>query len=232
MSKGKLYKFDEMKTFTNVLQPAFEMVFEKNYELKGKWNRTFFRNSNPITLELGCGKGEYTLGMARLFPERNFIGIDIKGARIWKGAKKALQENFSNVAFIRTRIDFIKSFFAEDEVAEIWITFPDPQLKKDLKKLTSSRFLNRYSQFLKSGGTINLKTDSPELYEYTCTLTNYNGVTIEAKTDDLYQSDLNNEILSIRTFYESMWLDEGLQIHYIRFQLNNKNAIEEAPKEE
>lgn len=232
MSKGKLHKFDEMKTFSNVLQPAFEMVFEKDYELRGKWHMGLFYNSNPITLELGCGKGEYTLGMARLFPERNFIGIDIKGARIWKGAKRALEENLSNVAFIRTRIDFIKSFFAEDEIHEIWITFPDPQHKKDLKKLTSSRFLNRYKKFLKSGGSIHLKTDSPELYKYTFDLANYNKLTIEAMTDNLYQSELNNNILSIRTFYENMWLDEGLKIHYIKFQLNIEDVIKEPPQEE
>lgn len=221
-----------MNTFTNVVQPAFETVFKKDYVLKGKWSEELFQNSNPITLELGCGKGEYTLGMARLFPERNFIGIDIKGARIWKGAKRALQEDLLNVAFIRTRIDFITSFFAEDEIEEIWITFPDPQLKKDLKKLTSSRFLNRYNQFIISGGTINLKTDSKELYEYTSALVKYNKLTVEAKTDNLYQSELNNEILSIRTFYENMWLDEGLQIHYLKFKLENNNAIEEPPEKE
>ena len=231
MSKGKLFKFAEMKTFPNVLQPAFEDVFGKDHELKGKWNKIFFKNSGPIILELGCGKGEYTLGMAKKFPERNFIGIDIKGARIWKGAKKALQENLSNVTFLRTRIDFITSFFDVDEVNEIWITFPDPQLKKDLKKLTSSRFLNRYNQFLKPGGTINLKTDSKELYHYTCSITRYNHLQIIRETDNLYQSHLNNEILSIRTFYEDMWLDEGLAIHYIQFQLNHTHGIKEPPKE-
>lgn len=230
MSKGKLFKFSEMETFPNVLQPAFEDVFEKDHTLKGKWKELFFKNSNPITLELGCGKGEYTLGMAKMFPNRNFIGIDIKGARIWKGAKRALEERLPNVAFLRTRIDFIASFFEADEIEEIWITFPDPQLKKDLKKLTSSRFLNRYNQFLKTGGTINLKTDSRELYDYTCAITNYNDLKVLAKTDNLYQSHLNDEILSIRTFYESMWLDEGLKIHYIQFLLNNNNGIQESPQ--
>jgi tRNA (guanine-N7-)-methyltransferase len=230
VSKGKLFKFAEMETFPNVLQPAFEKVFKKDHELKGNWNKVFFKNSHPITLELGCGKGEYTVGMAQMFPERNFIGIDIKGARIWKGAKMALQEELSNVAFLRTRIDFITSFFASNEIDEIWITFPDPQLKKDLKKLTSSRFLNRYSRFLKSGGTINLKTDSRELYDYTCSITSHNELQVLSKTDDLYQSHLNDDILSIKTFYESMWLEEGFKIHYIQFRLNN-HGIKEPPKE-
>jgi tRNA (guanine-N7-)-methyltransferase len=229
VSKGKLDKFAEVETFQNVLQPAFKDVFGKDHKLKGKWNEQFFRNSKPITLELGCGKGEYTLGMAGLFPERNFIGIDIKGARIWKGAKKALQDNLNNVAFLRTRIDFITSFFAQDEVEEIWITFPDPQLKKDLKKLTSSRFLNRYKQFLKADGTINLKTDSKELFDYTCKLAGYNNLNVVSETDNLYQSELNNEVLSIRTFYESMWLEEGLNIHYLQFQLNN-DIVNEIPE--
>lgn len=224
-----MFKFAEVRTFPNVLQPAFEEVFKKDHKLKGNWKKEFFQNSKPIILELGCGKGEYTTGMAKIFPERNFIGIDIKGARIWKGAKRALQENLPNVAFLRTRIDFITSFFTEDEVDEIWITFPDPQLKKDLKKLTSSRFLNRYSQFLKSDGTINLKTDSRELYDYTCLIISYNKLQVISKTDDLYQSHLNDEILSIRTFYESMWLDEGLKIHYIQFKLSN-SGIKEPPK--
>lgn len=227
MSKGKRFKFAEVETFSNVLQPAFDDVFGKDYKLKGKWNELFFHNSNPITLELGCGKGEYTLGMAKIFPARNFIGIDIKGARIWKGAKKALQDNLNNVAFLRTRIDFITSFFAKDEVEEIWITFPDPQLKKDMKRLTSSRFLNRYKQFLTSDGFIHLKTDNPELYDYTSRLARFNGLNVLSRSDNLYQSKLNNKILSIRTFYESMWLEEGFKIHYIQFQLNNNNVIRE-----
>ena len=210
----------------------FKDVFEKDYKLKGKWNERFFTDPRPITLELGCGKGEYTLGMARKFPERNFIGIDIKGARIWRGAKRALQEDLSNVAFLRTRIDFITSFFKSDEVDEIWITFPDPQHKKNHKKLTSSRFLNRYSRFLKTSGTINLKTDSGELYDYTCAITIYNKLKVLAKTDNLYHSDLNDEILSIKTFYESMWLEQGLKIHYLQFQLNNNNGIQEPPEKQ
>jgi tRNA (guanine-N7-)-methyltransferase len=218
-----------MKTFPNVLQPPFEEVFGKDHALKGNWNRVHFKNDGYITLELGCGKGEYTLGMARIFPERNFIGIDIKGARIWRGARDALQENLSNVAFLRTRIDFITGFFAKDEVGEIWITFPDPQPKKDLKKLTSSRFLNRYKQFLRQNGTINLKTDNKELFEYTRDLAEYNQLRILTLTDNLYQSDLNNEILSIQTFYEKIWLEEGLKIHYIQFQINH-DVIHEIPK--
>lgn len=226
MSKGKLEKFAEVATFTNVLQPPFEEVFKKDFWLKGKWHTEHFSNMNPISLELGCGKGEYSVGLARMFPERNFIGLDIKGSRIWKGAKTALQEGLDNVCFIRSRIDFIESFFARDEVDEIWITFPDPQLKKPLKRLTSTRFLLRYQSFLKPGGIINLKTDSAELYRYTLGLIRYNFLPLEFGTDDLYHSGYNDPVLSIRTFYENMWLEEGKPIHCLRFQLSGKSLTE------
>jgi tRNA (guanine-N7-)-methyltransferase len=231
VSKGKLEKFKEMSTFPNVLQPPFEDVFKQNFRLKGKWSNDFFGNHHPITVELGCGKGEYTVGLAKKFPGSNFIGIDIKGARIWKGAKAALNENISNTGFLRTRIDFIESFFAENEIREIWITFPDPQLKKSLKRLTSTRFLKRYQNFLVDGGLIHLKTDNPELYHYTKALAEFNGLPIEFATEDLYHSGSTDEILSIRTFYESMWIEAGLPIHYLKFRLYTKTPLNEPPDE-
>src|SRR4030042_687760 len=163
-----------MNTFPNVIQPAFEEAFRTDYPLKGKWNREFFKNQHPLVLELGCGKGDYTLGLASLFPEINFIGVDIKGARIWKGAKTALLESIPNVGFLRIRIEFIDSFFAPGEVDEIWLTFPDPQLEKKRKRLTAPKFLNEYRMFLKNNGVIHLKTDNKVLYNYTLDTVRYN----------------------------------------------------------
>jgi len=220
-----------MESFSNVLQPPFEEIFNSDFYLKGKWSNLFFGNNNPITLELGCGKGEYTVGLAKHYPERNFIGIDIKGARIWKGAKIALSEGIDNAGFLRTRIDFIESFFTAGEVQEIWITFPDPQPVKTLKRLTSSRFLNRYRQFLSNGGLIHLKTDNPELYYYTKRLVEYNKLPVEFTTENLYNTGLNDDFLNIRTFYESIWLEAGLPIHYIRFRLFSGSTINELPDE-
>lgn len=231
MSKGKLAKFAEMKTFSNVLQPPFEEVFQKDFRLKGKWNSEFFRISRPITLELGCGKGEYSVGLAKLYPNRNFLGIDIKGSRIWKGARQATDERITNVGFLRTRIDFIESFFSKNEVHEIWITFPDPQPKKPLKRLTSSLFLNRYRNFIEKDGWVNLKTDSKELFDYTSALATYNNLEIEVSTSDLYASSYDSEILSIKTFYENIWLNEGKKINYIRFNINKEGDIIEPPDE-
>ncbi len=221
MSKGKLEKFAEVEGFSNVIQPPFKDVFQHDHHLKGLWNKEYFRNQNPLTLELGCGKGEYTVGLAKRYPDRNFIGIDIKGSRIWRGAKTALEAGLANVAFLRTRIDFIGSFFGKDEVSEIWITFPDPQLKKARKRLTSSLFLTRYSSFLHREGYINLKTDSRELFEYTRALAIHNDLNISYMTDDLYGSGYHSDILSIQTYYEQMWLEQGKPIRYIRFQLND-----------
>jgi tRNA (guanine-N7-)-methyltransferase len=231
VSKGKLEKFAEVEGFSNVIQPPFNEVFQQEHSLKGRWNGDYFKNQNTVTLELGCGKGEYTVGLAKLFPERNFIGIDIKGSRIWKGAKTAIQDGLTNVAFIRTQIDFIESFFKAGEVQEIWITFPDPQLKKFRKRLTSSLFLKRYQKFLQKDGFINLKTDSAELFEYTRELALHNKMKIGFLTDDLYRSGYDDKILSIRTYYESMWLAQGKPIHFIRFQLNN-SAPEEPGDDE
>ncbi len=215
-----------MKKFSNVLQPAFYEVFNKDYKLKGKW-KDLFGNDNPIILELGCGKGEYTVELARKFKQKNFIGIDIKGARIWKGAKRALDEKINNAVFLRTRIEFVSSFFDRNEVDEIWITFPDPQPKNKKKRLTSSRFLNLYGNFLKPGGPIHLKTDNALLYEYTFKILKYNGLEIEYYTDNLYDSVTDDEALSVRTFYEKKFLGQGMKIYYLKFRLDGNIQVKE-----
>lgn len=231
MGKGKQSKFDEIKTFDNVFQPAFEQVFQNDFELKGHWASRHFRNENPIVLELGCGKGEYTIGLAERFPDINFIGIDIKGARIWTGAKKAYLEKIPNVAFIRSRIEFVNSFFSPGEVAEIWLTFPDPQLKKrrNKKRLTASRFQNLYRDVLKDMGIIHLKTDNRILYDYTLELARKNKLRIEYATNNLYGSEYPELVHGIQTFYEKQFLEEGLNIHYLQFRLpSGKNIMEQA----
>ena len=234
MGKGKLRRFEEMNTFENVIQAPFEEVFKKDFHLKNNWHKEVFKNNHPIVLELGCGKGEYTLGLAQKFPEKNFIGIDIKGARMWKGASEALHNKLENTRFLRTRIEFITAFFARDEISEIWITFPDPQIKKrrNKKRLTSSRFLNAYKQILKEDGVIHLKTDSAELYSYTQEIIHFNKLNNIYCTEDLYHSDLQDEILNIHTFYEQMFLDEGKKITYTKFSLQNCSKITEPPDEE
>lgn len=231
MGKKKLFRFAEMETFDHVIQASFDEVFQKDYKLKGNWNTDFFKNTNPIVLELGCGKGEYTVGLAKLNPNINYVGIDIKGARMWRGARTAKDDNMNNVAFVRTRIDLINSFFAPEEISEIWITFPDPQPKKSHKRLTSSRFLGYYQKFVKNDGIINLKTDSAELYAYTKKVVELNQLEVLADTDDLYRSTIVDEILSIRTFYEQQFLGKGKPITYLRFKLKNNIYLEE-PEEE
>lgn len=216
MAKNKLAKFADMATYGNVFQYSFEVLNEKGFPYKGKWH-TYFGNENPIVLELGCGKGEYTVGLARKFPDKNFIGIDIKGARMWTGASQALDEGLTNVAFLRTRIELINFYFAQDEISEIWITFPDPQMKKTNKRLTSTRFIKEYSQIVKEGGIIHLKTDSNFLYLYTKAMIAENSLKTLFDTNDLYNSGLEDDILEIRTFYEQQWLARGLNIKYIRF---------------
>lgn len=216
MAKNKLAKFADMATYENVFQYTFDTLKEEGFPFKGKWH-TYFGNTNPVVLELGCGKGEYTVGLARKFPEKNFIGIDIKGARMWTGASQALEEGLTNAAFLRTRIELINHFFAQDEVSEIWITFPDPQMKKTNKRLTATRFMEQYSRMLKEGGIIHLKTDSNFLYRYTKAMIAENRLETFFDTEDLYNSGLNGDILEIRTFYEQQWLSRGLNIKYIRF---------------
>ncbi|MCK5029189.1 MAG: tRNA (guanosine(46)-N7)-methyltransferase TrmB [Bacteroidales bacterium] len=231
MGKKKLSRFAEMETFDHVVQPPFDEVFRKDYKLKGKWSQEFFRNEKPLILELGCGKGEYTVGLAKLHPDTNFIGIDIKGARMWRGAKTAVEEQIKNVGFIRTRIGLINSFFGNEEVSEVWVTFPDPQPKKYYKRLTSTRFLGYYQQFIKNNGFVNLKTDSVELYTYTKKLIELNNIDLITDIDNLYKSELVDETLSIKTFYEQQWLEQGKPIHYLRFKLNKTQELEE-PEED
>jgi len=222
VTKNKLAKFKEMKGFDNVYQPAYNEVLNKDYHLKGKWNQSVFNNSNPIVLELGCGKGEYTVGLAEKYPEKNFIGIDIKGARLFRGAKTSLQKKLNNTAFIRTRVDFIQSFFAKNEISEIWFTFPDPQPKKIRKRLSSSLFLNRYANFLTNDALVHLKTDNKLFYEYTKALVQENSFKINYASDNVYtNNNLPKEVLNIQTFYEKQFLEENKNIHYLEFQLNN-----------
>lgn len=234
MGKNKIRKWADMEQYPNVIQPPFENVFRKDHELKGKWNTHFFKNNKPLVLELGCGKGEYTVGMAKRFPGKNFIGIDIKGARMWKGARTANEQSLHNVGFLRTRIELIESFFDKDEVDEIWITFPDPQLKKRRKKkrLTGSRFLNYYSVMLKENGLVHLKTDSRELYDYTMNVIAENKINIVDHSDDIYSENHFNENLAIRTHYEQIFLDAGKKITYICFTLNRDKRITEPPGDE
>ena len=212
MGQKKLIRFAEIKTFPNVFQ------FPK--DMAGKWN-SFFKNDNPITLELACGKGEYAVGLGQLYPQRNFIGIDLKGNRIWVGAKKALQTGLTNVAFIRTQIDPVPEYFAENEVSEIWITFPDPQLRmsKAKKRLTHPKFLRLYKQFLIPGGLIHLKTDSPELYRFTKTVVEMYGCPVHTDIDNVFAQQQISEELKIKTHYESLDIAGSNRIHYLCFSL-------------
>ena len=216
MAKNKLAKFAEMETLENVFQPTHEEVFRTDYKLKGKWGEQVFGNDHPIVLEVGCGKGEYSVGLGELYPEKNFIGLDIKGARMWTGAKTAKEKGMKNVVFLRTHAEELESIFAPGEV---WITFPDPQMAKARKRLTGTRFLSLYRKFLKEDGLIHLKTDSPFLYQYTAELVKANHLPVNVNTDDLYGVGLDDKILGIKTFYERQWLSRGKTIKYIQFSL-------------
>ena len=227
MGKDKLRRFRENLTFECFVQPEFDEVFHRDHPLKGNWNRDFFRNDNPIVLELGCGRGEYTVGLGRMFPDKNFIGVDIKGARMWTGATESLEAGMKNVAFLRTNIEIIDRFFAPGEVSEIWLTFSDPQMKKATKRLTSTFFMERYRRFLKDGGTIHVKTDSNFMFTYTKYMVEKNGLPVEFITDDLYHSGWVDDILGIRTYYEQQWLDRGLTIKYIKFLLPQCGELQE-----
>ncbi len=231
MGKGKLQKFAEMETFSNVFQYPYSVIGSEPFDMKGYWRERYFHNDRPIVLELGCGKGEYTVGLARLFPDVNFIGVDIKGARMHKGAKEALTEGLGNVAFLRTNIEIIDRFFAKDEVQEIWLTFSDPQMKNPRKRLTSTWFMERYRHFLVDGGLIHLKTDSNFLFTYTTLMVEGNGLPLLLHTDDLYHSEgIDAEtrgILGIQTFYEAQWIARGLNIRYMKFRLPREGALKE-----
>lgn len=227
MGKNKLKKFKDMESMECVFQYPFGILKDSGFPLKGKWHEEYFCNDNPIVLELGCGKGEYAVGLAQRFPDKNFIGIDIKGARMWTGAGQATRQGLKNVAFLRTNIELLPHFFAADEVAEIWITFPDPQMKKVRKRLTSTRFLDLYRQVLVADGLIHLKTDSPFLYTYTHLLVQSNNLPTIVDTNDLYHSDYVSDILEIKTFYEQQWLERGLTIKYISFELDRSTQLEE-----
>ncbi|MBR7049723.1 MAG: tRNA (guanosine(46)-N7)-methyltransferase TrmB [Prevotella sp.] len=233
MSKGKLAKFAEMETFKNVFQYPFSVAEQVPFEMKGHWREQYFHNDNPIVLELGCGKGEYTVELAKLYPDMNFIGVDIKGARMHKGAKQALEEHLENVAFLRTNIEIIDRFFAEDEVQEIWLTFSDPQMKNPRKRLTSTYFMERYRRFLVDGGTVHLKTDSNFLFTYTTYMAEHNHLPIVYRTEDLYGNldsqfaILNSQLLSIQTYYESQWIERGLNIKYMKFLLPRTATLQE-----
>ena len=233
MSKDKLRRFKELGHFERVFQPHIDEISGKDYHLKGKWKKEVFHNNHPLVLELGCGKGEYTIGMARHFPGKNFIGIDIKGARMWKGAKESHEEKIVNASFLRTRIELISSFFAADEVDEIWITFPDPQPteRRKKKRLTSSGFLSLYQMFLVDGGIMHLKTDSNLLYEYTVKLLGKNDQEILFCTSDLYHSDIVDDILDIKTFYEKKFLETGSNINYLKFSLKKSLTLHEIKEE-
>lgn len=227
MGKNKLQRFAENATFKHFKEANFEDIRNNDYELKGKWNTEFFKNDNPVVLELGCGKGEYTVGLAEMFPNKNFIGVDIKGARMHTGATLVQEKGITNAGFLRTRIEFIDSFFAKNEVSEIWLTFPDPQMKKPTKRLTSSGFIAKYSKFLKPEGLLHLKTDSQFLYTYTDELIKLNGINCLVNQTDLYNNGYADEILSLKTFYESQWLAKGISIKYIQFQISNAHQLEE-----
>ncbi len=226
MAKNKLRRFNEMKEFSNCFEPTMDEIKENNFPLKAKWNSEYFKNDHPIVLELGCGKGEYSIGLSQHFPEKNFIGVDIKGARIWVGAKEAVEKNYHNVAFLRTKIDFITSFFEQNEVDEIWLTFSDPQPAKPNKRLTSKYFIDRYRQILKPGGIIHLKTDSDVLFESTLEQIEEQKYEMLESTWNLYsEMDQNldqttKDIFHIKTHYENLFVSRGSVIKYCKFKIN------------
>ena len=243
MGKGKLAKFADMETYENVFQCPYSALDEGvklqaqglgdwSYDLRGIWREKYFKNDNPIVLELGCGTGEYAVELARNYPDKNFIGVDIKGARMWTGATQALKERLKNVAFLRTNIEIIDHFFGPDEVQEIWLTFSDPQMKNPRKRLTSTYFMERYRRFLIDGGTIHLKTDSNFLFTYTTLMVEHNHLPVDFRTEDLYHDELSAAnvepaTLSVQTYYESMWMARGLNIRYMRWHLPHPTPLTE-----
>ncbi|WP_104735399.1 tRNA (guanosine(46)-N7)-methyltransferase TrmB [Hanstruepera ponticola] len=221
-SKNKLKRFKENETFDNVVQPTRDQLVNSGFDLKGNWNSDFFKNENPIVLELGCGKGEYSVSLAKKYPNKNFIGIDIKGARFWRGAKTAVEEKIENVGFLRTQIELIDYAFAANEVDEIWITFPDPQIKykRTKHRMTNSEFLKRYKTILKPDGIVNLKTDSEFMHGYTLGLLHGEGHEVLYANHNVYKQEGSpEEVTSIQTFYESQYLEQNKPITYIRFKI-------------
>lgn len=221
-SKNKLKRFSENETFDNVFQPTREEVVGDQFPLKGKWNKEFFKNDNPIVLELGCGKGEYSVGLAERFPEKNFIGIDIKGARFWRGAKTAVETGMNNVAFVRTQIELIHHIFTQNEVSEIWITFPDPQIKykRTKHRMTNAAFLDNYKKILKPNGLMHLKTDSEFMHGYTLGLLHGLGYEVLYANHNIYKNEgAPTEVTGIQTFYESQYLEVNKSITYIQFRI-------------
>lgn len=232
MGKNKLKKFEEMKSFPCVFEYPFGRLRAEGFSMKGNWRKDFFHNDNPIVLELGCGKGEYTVGLASAHPEKNFIGIDVKGARIWKGAKEATEREMKNAAFLRTDIELLQEFFAPGEVDEIWITFPDPQMRKVRKRLLSSRFLGLYSGVMKTGGKIHLKTDSPFLYTFGTQFLKENNIIPTLSTADLYGEGMADPEKSIKTFYEQQWLSRGKKIKLLEFDMPESSSFTDPDESE
>lgn len=222
MTKRKLERFAELNTFENVIQPKQEDFIDADFKFKNKWAKEFFNNKNPVILELGCGKGEYTIGLAEKYLNKNFIGVDIKGDRLWRGGKTSIEKKIKNVAFIRIQIEQILDFFGKDEISEIWITFPDPQPNKRRikKRLTSSQFLERYKKILIPNGCINLKTDNIGLFNYTLEVIREAKHNLLYETNDLYNSGCTDDILSIKTYYEDKFTKKGFKICYLKFQIN------------
>lgn len=234
MARHKLAQFAENETFSHMFYIPWEELLN-GFPLKGSWKKDFFKNDNPITLELGCGKGEYTVGLAKKYPNRNFIGIDLKGSRMWHGASIAQKEGLKNVAFIRTKIDQLLRFFATSEVAEIWLTFSDPQPKRERRRLSSPRFLNLYREVLEPNGIIHQKTDNRELFDYTLEVVDFFKLPLDYSSFDVYKSDSDYDLVEIQTYYEKMFLKEGIPINYMRFRFNDefaKNKLLTLPKEE
>jgi tRNA (guanine-N7-)-methyltransferase len=224
--KKKLQRFADISTMDWVVEPTMEDIKGGTFPLKGKWHKEVFKNDNPIVLELGCGKGEYAVGLGKKYPNKNFIGVDIKGARIWYGANTVREENLKNIAFLRTRIDFIEAFFGENEIDEIWLTFSDPQPKKPRKRLSSRLFISRYMKFLKKGGIIHMKTDSDVLYESTLEQIQEHKYDVILETWNLYKETIDKldedtqEILNIKTYYEELFTAKGFDIKYVKFTVN------------
>ena len=221
MGKYKLQRFAEVAEFGNVIQPDYKDVIV-SFDLKGIWAKEYFKNDNPIVLEVACGKGEYAVNLAKRNPDINYIGIDYKGARIWRGAKTAFENGYKNVAFLRIQIDWIEHCFAKDEISEIWTTFPDPHPRnsRSRRRLTSPNFLNKFNNILKADGIIHLKTDNEGLFDYTLDVIKESGHKLLEHTRDVYRSELENEVTSIQTFYEKIFLSQGMPIYYLKFKLN------------